>query len=409
MNANEKGLEMKSCRIQSMLLIAAIAHAVQAYNVSGLVGAWVPAEDESRSALVVIEHHMAWVKDGASWRPCHLAESSSDIMRPGVALTPIEEGDGRSYVLEKPGAELLAKLAEAGMDATPDSVVLEERNDDAGCRKLNIVVRTEMPDWDKVVGIDSFVGTWTSAANAKMALIVRPGGSGAIVFLKKASSDDLADGTGCEIEWKRDCAGIRISAVESPLGTRRRIASIIETGVMALCPDGKSAVVAGTAGRPLVVVRNDTAVVDPAVFRRKMAEEASYHGMWVLPDRAKGYSFYISPKGRGILVSAEVGEDALLPFNWKAAGNGVVHCGIFPEFVKAGNCPYDKFSFLYHPIPNEIELMIPANAQDGGKAVSRPRLAFFNWGEMVDDVIEMAKKDLGRTNDVSAGTTKADQ
>ena len=53
--------------------------------------------------------------------------------------------------------------------------------------------------------------------------------------------------------------------------------------------------------------------------------------------------------------------------------------------------------------------MIPANTKDGGKAVSRPRLAFFNWGEMVDDVIEMAKKDLGRTNDVSAGTTKADQ
>ena len=79
----------------------------------------------------------------------------------------------------------------------------------------------------------------------------------------------------------------------------------------------------------------------------------------------------------------------MLPFDWKVADGGKVHCVVFTDFAARAKCPFAEFDFVYHPEPNEMELIIPSDAS--GSAL-RATLAFFNWNEMVDQVIEMAKK-----------------
>ena len=356
-----------------MLAILSAALGASAYDVGGVVGAWAFADDTNRTAVVVVEHHMAWALEGGRWRPLRLGELARGTDAVGALLLPLERGASPAYSIAK-------------TDRSSDRVLFAK-----GCGVCEqnggrVMARTEMPDWERVCGLGGFVGTWRVEKSPDSALIVRADGTAVIVPVNPAADN----GQGCELsqefDWRRDCAGIRlferVSGDDEGSGPSN-------PGVMALRPDAKSADIACPPSLFGVAVRSAAKVPDPLDIRRKMAADASYHGMWMLKDRENGYSFYISPKGRGILVSLKLGPEKLLPFDWKVADGGKVHCVVFTDFAARAKCPFAEFDFVYHPEPNEMELIIPSDAP--GSAL-RATLAFFNWNEMVDQVIEMAKK-----------------
>ena len=342
-----------------------------ACNVGGLVGAWAPGGDADTSAVVVVEHDMAWALEDGYWRPFRLGKLGADDNRDGATLVPFGKSATPVFSIEKSGME-------------PDCVVFG-----AGAKRKTLV-RAETPDWEKVCGTNDFVGTWAKEKSPCYALIVRAGGTGAVVPIREDSADEDGLEYSIEFDWKRDCAGVRIFPREDAAHRLRTW----KPCVMALRPGAKSAdaVCPMLAGE---LVRDAAKVPDPIEKRRKMAANASYHGMWVQGDREKGHCFYISQKGRGILVSAKLGFDVILPFNWKALDGGKVHCVLFPEFVAGTKCWFNEFDFVYHPTRNEIELIIPGDAQSGESDAAHTQLEFYCWSEKVDIVIEELRKGKG--------------
>ena len=355
------------------LILAAAAMDASAYNVAGIVGAWAPAEDSASNAVLVVEHHAAWAKKDGGWRPFLLGEVGSNIESVGVTLIPIDGNGKPAYSVEK-------------SDTETGCVVLAARSatgERGRCRKL---VRTNMPDWDKVCDSGGYVGTWTEASNPLCALVVRKEGTAAVVPVVETPDDGSGRETSVEYDWRRDCAGIRLFDRSDD---NRKLLPDHGFCVMSLRPDGKSADIVCPPYFNGVVVRSAAKVSDPAERRRKMASDGTYHGMWVLDDLENGYSFYISPKGRGLLVSMKLGPEHILPFVWKAPpGGGKVHCTLMPRFSAGTQCWFSEFDFEYNPETNEVGLAIPPDGKDGEREPTRATLKFFNWNEMVDQVIK---------------------
>lgn len=376
--AQDQGL----CDMKKSLVFVFLSAAFQssAYNVGGLVGAWAPADDKSLSAVVVIEHHMAWALDGSCWRPFRLSDLDKNGDGVGALLIPFAASAEPAFSIKKIGTK-------------DDRVVFEARSAIFECDKRKMMVRSKMPEWEKVCEVTNFVGTWKAETSSFAALIVRPDETAVLVPIMGTAADESGMERSREFEWKRDCAGIRLFPREN-IALRRSVPA--ETCIMALRPNSISADIAFPPQFEGVVIRSAVKVVDPVEFRMKMAEFSSYHGAWVFDDRQKGYSFYINSKGRGILVSMRLGPEWILPFNWNVAGDGKVHCVLFPEFAAGAKCWFKEFDVVYWPLSNEIELIIPADAQSGESASSRAKLQFYNWNEMVDNVIEEARKSMGK-------------
>ena len=353
--------------------ILAVAFEASAYNVGDLVGAWAPEGGASTSAVVVVEHHMAWGLEGGYWRPFRLGEFDKGDNRVGATLIPFGK-------FAEPAFSIAKDESESGR------VVLGAWTDFGKGTKPKAMVRAEMPDWEKACRVSGFVGTWVEEKPSCSALIVRADGTAVLVPLQEDAADKTGWERSVEFDWTRDCAGIRLFPREN--AESRRL-GLPEPGIMALRPGAKSADIVRPFGFSGVVVRSEVKVPDPLEKRRKMAAEAAYHGIWSSGDRKSGYSFYISPKGRGILVSMKLGPENLLPFDWKTADGGRVHCTVFPDFASRAKCAFNEFDFVYHPVPNEIELIIPSGSRDD---VARTRLLFYNWNEMVDVAIEELQK-----------------
>ena len=356
-----------------MFVIVAAALEVSAYNVGGIVGAWAPEGGVGTSAVVVVEHHVVWGLEGGYWRPFRLGELEQGDNRAGATLIPFGKSTKPAFFIAKDGGG-------------SDRAVFGVWTDSGKGTKQKALVRTDAPDWDKVCGSSGFVGTWVEEKPSYSALIVRADGTAAVVPIQEDAADKTGWERSVEFDWKRDCAGIRLFPREN---AELRRFGLPEPGVMALRPGAKSADIMCPFGFSGVAVRSAEKVPDPLEKRRKMAAEASYHGIWSSGDRKSGYSFYISPKGRGILVSMKLGPENLLPFDWKAADGGKLHCAVFPDFASRAKCPFNEFDFVYYPVPNEIELIISSDTHDG---VVRTRLQLYNWNEMVDIAIEELQK-----------------
>ena len=357
------------------LVIAAAAMEASAYNVDEIVGAWTPADDADGKAALVVEHHAAWAKKDGAWHPLILDDSGPGEI--GAKLIPLGKNPDRAFTI---------RLSEPN----GQRALLSEWTRDHGGEKDRPLVRATMPDWDKVMGVDGLVGTWAEtnvcAGAVSRFLLVRPGGT-AVVVPQGANVDDASGlDSSVEFSWKRDCAGIRLAPNVSPMS---KLLLLAKPCVMSLRPDGKSADIVCPPYFNGVVVRSAAKVSDPAERRRKMASDGTYHGMWVLDDLENGYSFYISPKGRGLLVSMKLGPEHILPFEWKApSGGGKVHCTLMPRFSAGTQCWFSEFDFEYNPETNEVGLAIPPDGKDGEREPTRATLKFFNWNEMVDQVIK---------------------
>lgn len=356
-----------------MFVIVAAALEASAYNVGGIVGAWAPEGGASTSAVVVIEHHMAWGLEGGYWRPFRLGELERGDNRVGATLIPFGKSAKPAFSIVKAGSEF-------------DRAVFGAWTDSGKGAKQKTLVHAETPDWEKVCRVSGFVGTWVEENTSCSALIVRADGTAVLVPIQEDAADKTGWERSIEFDWKRDCAGIRLFPREDVEGRRLGLSG---PGVMALRPGAKTADIACPPSLFGVVARSEVKVPDPLEKRRKMAAEASYHGIWSSGDRKSGYSFYISPKGRGILVSMKLGPENLLPFDWKAADDGKVHCAVFPDFAVRAKCPFSEFDFVYHTVQNEIELIIMSAAHDSAVCA---RLQFYNWNEMVDIAIEELQK-----------------
>jgi hypothetical protein len=363
------------------------------YNVSGLVGAWAFADDTNKTAVVVIEHHVAWLHRGGEWVSCGMTESRSDLDRAGVILTSSDEEKDTVCVIETVDAEMTGPLEALGLKAAPGLVVLGSRTHSDEYRKARVMAKTTMPDWEAACPTERFFGAWSADEDGRFSLVVRPGGTAVIVPTQGPAADVDGRETSVGLTWMRDCAGIRFFLPEDSSGVGID-GALCKT--MRLRPDGKSAELVGLGRRRFVVTRSAAQVEDPVDRRRKMAKENAYHGMWVLNDKRDGYSFYISPKGRGILVGMKFGPENILPFNWKGDTNGVVRCTIDLEFAKDTPYWFSEFAFRYHPETNVIELILPPDAKSGGKNPEHKELAFYNWNEMVDEVIETVRKERAR-------------
>lgn len=84
-----------------MLAILSAALGASAYDVSGVVGAWAFADDTNRTAVVVVEHHMAWALEGGRWRPLRLGELARGMDAVGALLLPLERGASPAYSIAK--------------------------------------------------------------------------------------------------------------------------------------------------------------------------------------------------------------------------------------------------------------------------------------------------------------------
>jgi hypothetical protein len=68
----------------------------------------------------------------------------------------------------------------------------------------------------------------------------------------------------------------------------------------------------------------------------------------------------------------KLGIDVILPLNWKALNDGKVHCVLSPEFVAGTKCWFNEFDFVYRPTENEIELIVPRDAQSCERQLPAP-------------------------------------
>lgn len=368
---------------------------VSAYNVGGLTGAWAFEDDTNSAAVVAIEPHVAWLHCGGEWVPCGMAESNPDLDRPGVVLNLSAESRRLEYVIEKVDQELESNLPGKSPGVAQGSVVWGSRTTSGEYRNVRALKKVASPDWDRVRKTEDFTGAWMTDEESGSVLVVRPNRTAALMPMKGDSADKDGFERSREMDWRRDGAGIRFFTRETD---PRVTAGEPLYRLMTLKSDGRSAELVGFSDRPLAIARATVKIEDPVERRRTMAKENDYHGMWALKDRTDGYSFYISAKGRGLLVGARIGYRNILPFSWAAGKNGLVRCALDPEFAMDAACWFSGFDFRYLPETNVIELILPPNEKSGEKGLQHKRLDFFNWNERVDETTQMIRKDRAAGN-----------
>lgn len=159
-----------------MLAILSAALGASAYDVSGVVGAWAFADDTNRTAVVVVEHHMAWALEGGRWRPLRLGELARGTDAVGALLLPLERGASPAYSIAK-------------TDRWSDRVLFAKGRGVCEQNGGRVMARTEMPDWERVCGLGGFVGTWRVEKSPDSALIVRADGTAVIVPANPAADN----------------------------------------------------------------------------------------------------------------------------------------------------------------------------------------------------------------------------
>lgn len=317
-------------------------------SLANAAGAWARSGQPDDPVLVVT-NATVWMRVGTKWRP-----SFDGSPREGgisFSMNGLEGG----FVFSKPEPWEIRDLAQQGVSVTEHDMVFaknKRENNRYVLSEGSRMVPCNPPDWNNVLDVSSYVGTWESVAS------------------KSRGRDPLL------LKIRPDFRAVFCS-------TRNGVPRPDDTIILPLVPtegwlrvdfrkwnrtndfnDRLSGLWINAEGHLLEIhsfevieyVRAANEMTDPFDERTAMMKEKRFHGNWGGGEGFGKCCFSFDKSGKG-LYTCVLGR---IPFEWTADDSGFLQCRFDAEWVEVfgGGDDFEKeFSVRFDPEGNQMELL----------------------------------------------------